>query len=109
MIELLVCGFMWCFALYGIFTVIQDIFRSYTYKKIKKNLKLILIVNNVEDGIENYVRELTYGNNFYNNLVIIDLASTDDTVKIIEELQNENINIKLLNKENGKDYLKNIF
>ena len=34
-------------------------------------------LKNVEDGIENYVKELKYSKNFFNNLVVIDLGSKD--------------------------------
>ena len=36
------------------------------------------------------------GRNFYNNLVIIDLNSTDETLSILRELEKENINLKIL-------------
>ena len=108
MLEVLVYGIIWCFAVYGILVMIQEIIRNNTYHKIKENIKLIMTVRNVEEGIENYVRELSFGRNFYNNLVIIDLDSEDDTVCVLKELEKENINMKILNKEEGKKYLENL-
>ena len=67
-----------------------------------------MTVKNVEDGIENYVRELSFGRNFYNNLIVIDLESEDDTICVLKELEKENINMKILNKEEGKKYLENL-
>ena len=89
MLEVLVYGIIWCFAVYGILVMIQEIIRNNTYHKIKENIKLIMTVRNVEDGIENYVRELSFGRNFYNNLVIIDLDSEDDTVCVLKELEKD--------------------
>ena len=86
--------------------MIQEITRNTTYKKIEENIKLIMTVKNVEDGIENYIREISLGRNFYNNLVIIDLDSDDDTLKILKELEKENINMKVLSKIEGKSYLE---
>ena len=106
--EAFVYIIVWCFFIYGIMSLLQDITRNSTYKKIEENVKLIMTVKDVEDGIENYVRELSCGRNFYNNLVIIDLDSNDETLKILKELEKENMNMKILTKEEGKRYLKEI-
>lgn len=108
MLEIFIYGVIWCFAVYGILVMIQEITRNNTYHKIEENIKLIMTVKDVEDGIENYVRELSFGRNFYNNLVIIDMDSCDDTLCILKELEKENINMKILTKEEGEEYLKHI-
>lgn len=108
MLEAVIYGIIWCFAIYGMLVMIQDITRCNTYKKIEKNVKLIMTVENAEDGVENYIRELKFGNNFYNNLVVIDMDSKDDTFKILKELEKENINLKILDKKEGKKYLENL-
>lgn len=107
MLEVIVYGLIWCFAIYGILVMLQEVTRKSTYRKIEENVKLIMTVKNVEEGIENYVREISMGRNFYNNLVIIDLNSTDDTLSILRELEKENINLKILNETEGKEYLEN--
>lgn len=106
MLEIFIYGIIWCFAIYGLLVMIQEITRNTTYKKIEENIKLIMTVKNVEDGIENYIREISLGRNFYNNLVIIDLDSDDDTLEILKELEKENINMKVLSKIEGKSYLE---
>ena len=106
MLEIVIYGLIWCFAIYGILVMLQDITRKTTYKKIEENVKLIMTVKDVEDGIENYIRELNFGNNFYNNLVVIDLGSQDDTLCILKKKKKENFNLKILNKEEGKEYLE---
>ena len=106
MLEIFIYVIIWCFAIYGLLVMIQEITRNTTYKKIEENIKLIMTVKNVEDGIENYIREISLGRNFYNNLVIIDLDSDDDTLKILKELEKENINMKVLSKIEGKSYLE---
>ena len=108
MLETCVYIIVWCFFVYGIMSLIQDIFRNSTYKKVEENVKLIMTVKDVENGIENYVRELSCGRNFFNNLVVIDLDSNDETLNILRELEKENINMKILTKEEGKKYLENI-
>ena len=106
MLEAFIYGIIWCFAVYGILVMIQEVTRNNTYRKIEENVKLIMTVKNAEDGIENYIREVSLGRNFYNNLVVIDLDSEDETLCILKELEKENINMKVLNKDEGNDYLK---
>ena len=106
MLEVIVYGLIWCFAIYGILVMIQETTRKSTYKKIEENVKLIMTVKNAEEGIENYIREISMGKNFYNNLVVIDLNSTDETLSILKELEKENINLKILNESEGKKYLE---
>ena len=108
MFEVFIYGIIWCFAVYGMLVMIQEITRNNTYHKIEENVKLIMTVKNAEEGIENYVRELSFGRNFYNNLVVIDMESDDDTLDILKELEKENINMKILNKQEGKKYLENL-
>lgn len=108
MFDIILYTVIWCLCIYGIISILQDINRANTYKKIEENVKLIMTVKNVEDGIENYIREILFGKNFYNNLVVIDMDSTDDTLCILKELEQENVNMKILTKEEGKEYLKNL-
>ena len=105
MLEFFIYCVIWCFALYGILIMVQEISRKNTYKKIEENVKLIMTVKNVEDGIESYVRDISLGRNFYNNLVIIDLDSVDETFCILRELEKD-MNIKVLDKNDGKEYLE---
>lgn len=108
MVETIIYIVIWCFSVYGFFSLIQDINRNSTYRKIEENVKMVMIVENVENGIENYVREISCGRNFYNNLVVIDLESKDETLKILKQLENECLNIKILNKEEGKKYIDKV-
>lgn len=108
MLQTIVYGFIWCFAVYGILVMIQEIMRSTSYKKIEENVKLVITVKDVEEGIENYIREILCERNLYNDLIIIDLDSNDDTFCILKELEKENENLKVLNKREGADYLHNL-
>jgi hypothetical protein len=71
-------------------------------------VKLILTVKDAESGIENYIKELKFGKNFYNNLIVIDLGSKDNTLDILKELEKENVNLKILDEKEGKKYLENL-
>lgn len=107
--EFIVYLLIWIFCIYGILSLIQDNMRMKSYRAIQENIKIILTVKDVEDGIENYIRELSFGKNFFNNLVVIDMESRDDTIKILKELEDEDINLKILEKNDGKIYLEEMF
>lgn len=108
MLEYFSAAVVWCFFIYGLITLIQDLIRTSTYRKIEENIKLIMTVKNVDNGIENYIREISLGRNFFNNLVVIDMDSDDDTMTILKEMEEENINMKILDKSKGKEYLEKI-
>ena len=108
MLSFIVEVVFWCLCVYGLMSLIKDIIEEHTYKKIQKNVKIILTVKDVEDGIENYIRELKFGKNFFNNLVVIDLDSQDNTINVLSELEKECINMKILNREEGMYYMNKI-
>lgn len=108
MLEVISLAFFWIFFLYGIHSFTSELLKVNTYKKIKEKIKIIMVAKDVGEGIESYIREISFGKNFYNNLVFIDNNSKDDTLKILYELQKEEFNIKVLNEKQGKEYLKNI-
>lgn len=99
---------IWILCIYGAFSIIQDYIKFSTYKKIEENIKLIITVKNCENGIEEYIRELTYGRNFYNSLTVIDLDSEDETKKILHKLEEEKYNMNVLDKNEGRIYLNNL-
>lgn len=105
MFDFLIQLIIWILCIYGLFSIIQDCVNENTYKKLEENIKFVMTVKNVENGIEEYIRELTYGRNFYNNLVVIDMDSEDDTKEILHKLEREKFNMKVLNKEEGEKYL----
>ena len=108
MLNFIVESIFWCFCIYGILSLVKDIIEEHTYKKIQKNIKIILTVKDVESGIENYIRELKFGKNFFNNLVVIDLDSVDNTVEVLNAIEKDCINMKTLNREEGKIYMNRI-
>lgn len=104
MFEILIYGIIWCFAIYGILVMIKEFVNDFTYKKDINGINLILTVKNAQNVIENYIREeLALG---YKNIVVIDLESDDETMCILKELEKDNLNLKVLNKTDGENYLK---
>ena len=102
MLEIIIYGLIWCFAMYGILVMIGEIVHKRTYRRIEDNIELIITVKNAQNSIERYIRDLSYNE----NLTVIDLDSQDETMCILKELEKENTNLKVLNKVEGENYLK---
>lgn len=102
MLEIIIYGLIWCFAMYGILVMIGEIVHKSTYRRIEDNIELIITVKNAQNSIERYIRDLSYNE----NLTVIDLDSQDETMCILKELEKENTNLKVLNKVEGENYLK---
>lgn len=108
MLNFIVEVIIWILCIYGLLSVIKDIIDESSYTRVKNNTKLILTVKDVEEGIENYIRQLNFSKNFYNNLVVIDLDSKDETFNIVQKLSEEGLNIKVLGRKDGIEYLEKI-
>ena len=108
MLDFIVEVIIWVLSIYGFFSVIQDYINYQTAKKVQENIKFVMTVKNVENGIEEYIRELSFGRNFYNSFVIIDLDSEDCTMPILRKLEKEKYNMKVMEKNEGMEYLQNM-
>ena len=104
MLEIIVYGLIWCFAIYGILIMFQEVIMSNTHKKIE-DMNIILTVKNAENGIETYIRNLMLEGVVCKDLIVIDLDSSDETMCILRKIENENSNIKVLNKKEGENYI----
>lgn len=108
MFEIIGQFVMWILCIYGLISIMKDIVNCNNYRKVEENISIIMTVKNVENGIEEYIRELSFGKNFYNHLVVIDKGSEDDTINILKKLEKEKFNMKVLNSEEGEKYLLKI-
>jgi cellulose synthase/poly-beta-1,6-N-acetylglucosamine synthase-like glycosyltransferase len=111
--EILISITIWTLALYGLFEIIKNIIYICTYTKINtKGIYLLVAVRNQEENIECFLRNIMfriiYGKEEIENIMIIDLNSTDKTREIIEKLENEYEKIKLLNWKECRELLENI-
>ena len=93
---------------YGLLSLIQDIFDEVTYKKINHNMKIVIFAKELEKNIEQFIIELFNMKriNPFKQIVVIDLEETDDIPKIQTRLQNNEINVEVLSKNEGKKHIK---
>ena len=105
---------LWTLALYGLFDIVKNVIYLCTYTNYKNDgIYIIVAVKNQENYIENFIRSfifrVLYGKeNVYNNIIITDLKSTDNTKELLHQLSNEYEEIKVLNWKECKDFIDNI-
>jgi hypothetical protein len=102
----------WVIFLYGFFSLSQDILNEITYKKISHDMKIIVLAKSLEDNLENFSMELSNLKrcNSYKQILLIDLNEEDDKFdRIIKKLENDEVNVELFNKEQGKKIIDEYF
>lgn len=103
MLDFLVNCILWVCALYGFIEIIKNIIYIRSCNKIKTDgINMIIAVKNQEDKIEGFLRSLNfrliYGKEDYiENIIVLDLNSSDNTKHIVENFSADYPNFKILN------------
>ena len=114
MLEFVLNTVFWTLALYGLFEIVKNIIYISTYTKFQSDgMYLIVAVKNQEEKIEGFLRsilfKILYGKEeYFRNILVVDLKSKDNTKEIIKRLEMEYDNIKVLNWKDCKDMIDNI-
>ena len=114
MLDFLVHGIFWTLALYGLFEIIKNIIYICTYTKLKSDgIYMIVATKNQEETIEGFLRNilfrLIYGKEeSVKDIIVTDLDSNDDTVKIVDRLGKEYECIKLMKWKDCKEIMDSI-
>jgi len=103
---------IWTLAIYGLFEIVKTIIKIYTYTKIDSDgIYMIVAVKNQENKIEGFIRSflfrMIYGSEeCIKQIIIADLNSTDDTLKIVNRLSEDYDCIKVTNWERCKEEIE---
>ena len=114
MLEFVLNTVFWTLALYGLFEIVKNIIYISTYTKFQSDgMYLIVAVKNQEEKIEGFLRsilfKILYGKEeYFRNILVVDLKSKDNTKEILKRLEMEYDNIKVLNWKDCKDMIDNI-
>lgn len=111
--EMIITIVIWTLALYGLFEIIKNIIYICTYTKLNtKGIYLLVAVKNQEENIECFLRNvlfrIIYGKEEVKDVIVVDLNSQDNTKKIVEKLETEYEQLKLLNWKECRELLENI-
>lgn len=114
MLEFIVNGVFWTLALYGLFELIKNIIYICTYTNLKSDgIYLIIAAKNQENKIEGFLRtilfRIMYGKEeCVKDVIVTDLDSTDDTMKILSKLSKDYECIKVVNWRECKEVIDSI-
>ena len=114
MLDFIFNGILWVLALYGAFEIIKNIIYICTYTNLKADgIYIIIATKNQENKIEGFLRTLLfrimYGKEeCVKEVIVTDLNSTDDTMKILSKLSNDYNNIKVTNWKECKEVIDSI-
>ena len=105
---------LWTLALYGLFEIIKTIINVITYTNLRSDgIYMIIAVKNQENKIEGFLRSflfrIIYGKEeFIKDIIITDLDSNDETPIILNKLQKEYNELKVINWRECKEVIENI-
>ena len=114
MIDFILHVIFWTLALYGLFELIKNIIYLYTYTNLKSDgIYVIIAAKNQENKIEGFLRTLLfrimYGKEeCVKDVIVTDLNSSDDTMKILSKLEKEYEGIKITNWKECKEVIDSI-
>lgn len=114
MLDFIFNGIFWVLALYGLFEIIKNIIYICTYTNLKSDgIYIIIATKNQENKIEGFMRtmlfRIMYGKEeCVKDVIVTDLNSTDDTMKILNKLSKDYDNIKVTNWKECKEVIDSI-
>lgn len=114
MLEFIVNGIFWVLALYGLFEIVKHVIYLCTYTNLKSDgIYIIVATKNQENKIEGFLRtflfRLIYGKEeCVKDVIVADLDSTDDTMKILTKLNKDYDCMKVVNWRECKQVIDDI-
>ena len=114
MLDFIINGIFWVLALYGLFEIIKNIIYICTYTNLKSDgIYVIIAAKNQENKIEGFLRtilfRIMYGKEeCVKDVIVTDLNSSDDTMKILEKLSKDYDGIKVINWKECKEVIDSI-
>lgn len=112
--ELLLNTIFWTLAIYGLFEIIKNIVYLCTYTQLRSDgIYLIIAVKNQEEEIEGFLRatlfKILYGReDYFKNVIVADLQSTDNTKEIAKKMSEEYECLKVISWKECKDIIDNV-
>lgn len=111
--DFIINAIIWTLALYGLIEIIKTIIYIYTYTNFNSDgIYVIIATKNQEEKVEGFLRTTIFKicgkEELPKNIIITDLDSSDNTLKIINNLQKEYGFVKFLKWKDCKQLMENI-
>ena len=114
MLDFILFGVLWTFAIYGFIEIIKTIYFVLIHTKLKSDgIYLILAVKIQEENIEGVLRSILfrfiYGREEnINDIIVTDLGSKDNTPIILEKLGKDYDSIEILSWKECKELIEKL-
>ncbi len=114
MLEFLGKAILWTLAIYGVLEIIKVIiFNKICFNYKKTGINMVITVKDGEDYIEGFIRNILFkiiysDEKFVNEILIIDLYSTDKTKEILEKLETDYECIKVIDMKDYKELIDSL-
>lgn len=114
MLEFVLNTIFWTLAIYGLFEIIKNIIYIGKFTKFRQNgIYIIVAVKNQEEQIEGFLRsilfKILYGREeYFKNIIVADLKSTDKTMEIAKKLQKDNDILNVVTWKECKEIIDSI-
>ena len=114
MLDFIINCILWTLALYGLIDIFKLIIGAFKYKRIESNgIYVIVAAKNQELQIEGFLRSvifrLLYGKEeYFENVIVTDLNSVDNTKAILENFAKDYNEIDIISWEECKKLLDNL-
>lgn len=97
----------WVIFCYGALSLTRDILDEYTYKKINNNMKIYITLENIEQNLEYFIREISSikRRNKLKNISIINLDIKKEEDIILKKIEEE-LNVKIIDYYKFTDKIK---
>ena len=110
MLDFALTSILWILALYGLIEIIKTIIHIHKCPKISFNgTSFVMTVRNQENNIEYFLKLFIYKILYYNlnipEIIIVDLDSTDNTIKVLKEFAKDFYFITVLTFDEYKNLL----
>ena len=112
MLNFILATLFWTVVLYGLLEFIKKVIYWLTYPSVKGNdTYMIITVKNGEEYIEGLLKSMNFkvcSSNLAKEIIVVDLNSSDMTCKILNKLEKDNENIKIMTWEKCKEFIDNL-
>lgn len=106
---------VWILAIYGLIEIVISAFKFIVFMNNNvKDMYILIAVKNQENTIEGIIRSIVFKNiyhrneSLFNNIIIADMGSTDETLNILKKLAGEYSFLRILDGKASQDVLDTI-